>query len=360
MSSNARENRATRRFISTDRLKMLGNIAYQVLRNGVGHCGDWLGFNRIEGGGKAMRQPTWKTTDPIVQLLPNRYNEKNQGHLSMGIKYSSWRHSHSITTRGALVSTISVYLLFGASPACSQESDQKPESEHSKPTLTELDSEDGRAFLQESRYSSDYWALTRHYSPQKNLAYCGIATTVTVLNALPGSKQPAEATYGTYPYYTQDNIFTNRVRSIVKPEVVEKNGLTLDELGSVLREFPIDAAVHHASESTLEEFRSQAMEVLFQPNDFLIVNYNRATLGQKGAGHISPVAAYHQKTDRFLILDVAPYKYPPVWVDAKDLWQAMMSIDSTSGKSRGYIVVTPRSSANQEISERQPDPKPSQ
>jgi hypothetical protein len=44
------------------------------------------------------------------------------------------------------------------------------------------------------------------------------------------------------------------------------------------------------------------------------VNYQRGALGQKESGHISPLAAYNAASDRFLILDVAAYKYPPVWV----------------------------------------------
>ena len=31
----------------------------------------------------------------------------------------------------------------------------------------------------------------------------------------------------------------------------------------------------------------------------------------------SPLGAYDEKADRFLILDVARYKYPPVWVTAE-------------------------------------------
>ena len=46
------------------------------------------------------------------------------------------------------------------------------------------------------------------------------------------------------------------------------------------------------------------------------MNYLRKAIGQERGGHISPLAAYDAKSDRFLILDVARYKYPPVWVKA--------------------------------------------
>jgi Phytochelatin synthase len=66
----------------------------------------------------------------------------------------------------------------------------------------------------------------------------------------------------------------------------------------------------------------------------------RKTIGQERGGHISPIAAYNQRTDRFLILDVSRYKYPPVWVKAIDLWQAIKTTDSDSGKTRGFVLVT--------------------
>ena len=39
-----------------------------------------------------------------------------------------------------------------------------------------------------------------------------------------------------------------------------------------------------------------------------------------------------------LSLDVAYYRYPSVWVPLADLWQAIRSTDSSSGRSRGLVV----------------------
>ena len=55
----------------------------------------------------------------------------------------------------------------------------------------------------------------------------------------------------------------------------------------------------------------------------MIVNYYRKAMGEEVGGHISPLAAYDVKADRFLVLDVARYKYPPVWVKTADLFAAM-------------------------------------
>ena len=64
------------------------------------------------------------------------------------------------------------------------------------------------------------------------------------------------------------------------------------------------------------------------------------TIGQEIGGHISPLAAYDDESDRFLILDVARYKYPPVWVKASDLFDAMNTPDAANdNRRRGFVLV---------------------
>jgi len=75
--------------------------------------------------------------------------------------------------------------------------------------------------------------------------------------------------------------------------------------------------------------------------DYIIVNYQRSILSQGKSGHISPLAAYHEASDQFLIKDVASYKYPPVWTSTENLWKAMTTTDSIFKKTRGYLVVRP-------------------
>jgi hypothetical protein len=52
------------------------------------------------------------------------------------------------------------------------------------------------------------------------------------------------------------------------------------------------------------------------------------------------VAAFHEKEDLILILDVSNYKYPWVWVKTEDLFRAMASIDEGAEHSRGWVVVS--------------------
>ena len=72
----------------------------------------------------------------------------------------------------------------------------------------------------------------------------------------------------------------------------------------------------------------------------MIVNYLRKSIGQERGGHISPLAAYDADSDKFLILDVARYKYPPVWVKAAALFDAMNTTDSDNeNRTRGFVLI---------------------
>jgi hypothetical protein len=172
--------------------------------------------------------------------------------------------------------------------------------------------------------SADYISLKRTFEAQRRPAFCGVASSTTVLNALRADRHLSQATFF-------DDLATE-LR-------VTFSGMTLDELGALLRKHGVNAQVIHADETTLEEFRTTARENLSRARDYVLVNYQRATLGQREGGHISPLAAYSAATDQFLVLDVAAYRYPPVWVRAADLWNAMNTLDSASGRRRGVVLV---------------------
>ena len=117
-------------------------------------------------------------------------------------------------------------------------------------------------------------------------------------------------------------------------------GMTLDQLGAFIATQPVTAEVHHAADASLDTFRATARDYLSKPGHFVMVNYLRKAIGQEKGGHISPLAAYDEKSDRFLILDVARYKYPPVWVTAGDLFAAMNTVDSDNqNRTRGYVLI---------------------
>ncbi|WP_225913992.1 phytochelatin synthase family protein [Leptolyngbya ohadii] len=206
--------------------------------------------------------------------------------------------------------------------------------------LIAFNSPQGEELFLESRARQDFWNLSSQFVTQVNQAYCGVASMVMILNSI-GIPAPIAPQYDPYHVFTQENFFDNEAaRQVIAPEVVQRQGLTLDELGQLLQSYSVKSTVYHAGDTSLEDFRRLAIANLNEPQNYILINYLRREIGQERGGHISPIAAYHAETDRFLILDVARYKYPPVWVKADDLWRSMNTMDSTSGKTRGFVLVS--------------------
>lgn len=206
--------------------------------------------------------------------------------------------------------------------------------------LVDFNSPAGEHYLIESGANADYFPLASQFVTQKTQAFCGVASLTMVLNAI-GAQAPGAPEYEPYRYFTQDNVLNGETDAILPREVLARQGTTLDQLGALVGYHGLVADVRHAGDETLDAFRAHAREALAAGDRYVIVNYLRKALGQQIGGHISPLAAYDEKQDRFLIMDVARYKYPPVWVSAADLYGAMNTPDVVnSGKTRGYVLVS--------------------
>ncbi|MCC5636060.1 phytochelatin synthase family protein [Nostoc sp. CHAB 5844] len=206
--------------------------------------------------------------------------------------------------------------------------------------LIGFNSDEGEKLLIQSRSREDFFPLSIQFVTQNNQAFCGVASSIMVLNSL-GIIAPESPQYSPYRVFTQENFFSNeKTKKIIAPEVVARQGLTLDQLGGLISSYDVQVKVYHAADTNLAQFRKLVSENLKQPNNFVIVNYLRKEIGQEKGGHISPIAAYNEQTDRFLIMDVSRYKYPPVWVKASDLWKAINTTDTVSGTTRGFVFVS--------------------
>lgn len=195
--------------------------------------------------------------------------------------------------------------------------------------LIALDSAQGRRLLSQSRADADYDALIASFVPQSRRAYCGVASALVTLNAANSSPAPLD----------QKALFAHPSVQL-HPLKVSFVGMSLREFGDLLRAHGAKATVVHASDTDIAAFRRTALANLSTEGDFLLVNYQRAHLGQARMGHISPVAAYHAASDRMLVLDVAAHRYPPVWVPVDTLWEAMnapLNPDTTT--TRGFVIV---------------------
>lgn len=194
--------------------------------------------------------------------------------------------------------------------------------------------------LSTSRARADYGSLAETFLTQANLAYCGVASSVMALNSLAVPAPPA-AGYGRYRFWTQDNLFNSEAsRAVLQPEQVARRGMTLQQLRNLLASTGLQATAIHGSSVDLAAFRRLVIANLANPDDRLLVNYLRSAIGQEGGGHISPLAAYHAPSDRVLILDVARYRYPSVWVPLEALWRSIRTIDPDSGLSRGLVIAS--------------------
>jgi hypothetical protein len=207
-------------------------------------------------------------------------------------------------------------------------------------TLINLNSDQGARLLLESEAMNAYWPLSIQFVTQKNQAFCGVASLVMVLNAL-GVPAPTTPEFEPFRTFTQDNVLNERTEKIQPEAILAKTGMTLDQFGEVLGTYPVKADVRHAAESSLDEFRTLATQYLGAPDRYVIANYLRDAIGQERGGHFSPLAAYDADTDRFLILDVSRYKYPPIWVEADDLFAAMDTPDADNdNRTRGFVLVS--------------------
>jgi len=223
--------------------------------------------------------------------------------------------------------------------------------------LISLLSPKGQRLLGGCTACRNYPAIAASFTTQVTQAFCGVASSITVLNASKAAK-PLTDPYMPYPYFTQCNIFNVNARSHLALDTVSNEGLTLAQATFLLNAQtgvratcfhagPADGPVIHQDvpdcdvRRSAAQFRSTARQVLNRPQRYLLVNFSRATLSDDntGGGHFSPLAAYSGRGDALLVMDVARYKYPPFWVDTDLLWQAMATTDTSSGQHRGYIVV---------------------
>ncbi|MBK8771912.1 MAG: phytochelatin synthase family protein [Rhizobiales bacterium] len=207
------------------------------------------------------------------------------------------------------------------------------------PALVSSASDQGQSLLIGAESRKAYFPLADHFVTQLNQAFCGVASMTMVLNAS-GLPAPAVPEFDPYRTFTQDNVLTPATESVLPVDTIKKMGITLDQLGGMLSTYPLTVNVRHAADSSADSFRKEASAALNTPGNFVIINYLRKAIGQEKGGHISPLAAYDADEDRFLILDVARYKYPPVWVKTADLYGAMNTQDSdNNNQTRGYLLI---------------------
>jgi hypothetical protein len=211
--------------------------------------------------------------------------------------------------------------------------------EAAEPALTYWNSEPGKVLRARIPADADYWQLSPWFAEQINQTYCSVASAITVLNALP-IKKPVDPVYAPNAYFTQSNFFTPEVIKIISPQTVLSQGMTRDEMVRTLIRHGVKAFSIAGDSLDDKALRTLLQKDLGDDGQFVLVNYLRSSVGQEGGGHWSVLAAYDAPSDSVLILDVAKYMYAPAWVGISTLQKAIATIDTTSNKARGLVVVS--------------------
>ncbi len=224
--------------------------------------------------------------------------------------------------------------------------------------------------LERSKFKGDFYRLAHYFQPQINPLYCGIATSVIILNALRAEKNaiPSQKKMEVktpkvwggkkilFPSYSQLT-FLNAETDKVKPrdiinldnvkheeDLSEKDfdpGLSLEELKQILEQYGLKVKINHASQKSkagIKTFGKAVTTTLNDANTFIIANFKGSRIGGKTNGHISPLAAYDENSDSVLILDVAGHKNSWYWAPLEHLYRAMMPDEQ--GVCRGWLIVS--------------------
>ncbi len=227
-------------------------------------------------------------------------------------------------------------------------------------------SDEGIKRLQQSKYKNDFYQLANFFQPQINPLYCGIASSVIILNAIRSEKNQIKSQKeleitkpdifggGSAPFksYSQITFLNKKTDKIKDQKIIElKNlsddksnidpGLSLNHLAKILQKsYDLNVKINHVSkirDKDINNFRNTIQKILNDKEKYILANFQGKTVGLKVSGHISPIVAYDQISDSILVMDVAGHKNPWYWIKLEHFYKAMNTKD---GKQyRGYITI---------------------
>jgi hypothetical protein len=136
-----------------------------------------------------------------------------------------------------------------------------------------------------------------------------------------------------------------KTRAQMLGEPVTINGRQVRDFGYQLRQLDamlranglVTTLVIVDDARSAQAVRADLAARLEREGDYVLVNYNREAVGQKGGGHISPLGAYDAASDSFLVLDFNPAVAGWVWMPAATLVKGMRTFDTV--ENRGYVLV---------------------
>ncbi|KAK2632365.1 hypothetical protein EUGRSUZ_L01653 [Eucalyptus grandis] len=121
---------------------------------------------------------------------------------------------------------------------------------------------------------------------------------------------------------------------------IKAEGISFGNAVHWARRAGAEVEAFQTSQTDVDFFRQSVKKCCSSDNCHLVSSYHRAGLEQTGAGHFSPIGGYHAGSDMVLILDVARFKYRPHWVPLTLLWEAMDTVNKTTGQRRGFMLIS--------------------
>jgi hypothetical protein len=215
--------------------------------------------------------------------------------------------------------------------------------------LIAFDSADGKKLFREcldAGHAEGYFHLAGNFASQSEPAYCGPSSLAMVLNAL--QIDPRRRWKGAWRWYTDELL-----EGCLPLSVVKRKGITFSQF-TCLASGHCDVEAKRPEDHSYEEFVEDIRRVTSRTDnqEHMVVSFARATLGQTGDGHFSPIGAFcprpseqDTKGGLVLVLDVARFKYPSYFCQTKLLYEATKPLDRTTGKSRGWFLLRPRRDA---------------
>ncbi len=240
----------------------------------------------------------------------------------------------------------------------------KPNTDTNSP-LVSWHTAEGVKRLERSQYKTDFFTLANHFQSQQNAFSCGPTSSAIILNSLrlnnktipkPSSDsivKPSELQLFPKQYnpnlrrYTEENVHIPNVKTraqflgapiLFKNKEIKDYGYQLHQLDALLKAHKLTVIKRVVSDTLSEtQIRQELISNMQQKDDYVLVNYKRSALQQKGSGHISPLGAYDKQSDSLLIMDVNPTQAGWVWVNIRTLISAMNTYDTI--ENRGYLLI---------------------
>ncbi|PWA79217.1 phytochelatin synthase [Artemisia annua] len=204
------------------------------------------------------------------------------------------------------------------------------------PPAIDFASSDGKQLFREAIEDGTmegFFKLISNFQTQSEPAYCGLATIAMVLNAL--SIDPGRKWKGPWRWFDESML------DCCEPlEKVKAEGISFGKVVCLAHCAGAKVEAYRTNQSNIDDFRRHVIACSTSNDCHVIASYFRGTFKQTGTGHFSPIGGYHAERDMVLILDVARFKYPPHWVPLTLLWEAMDTIDDSSGFRRGFMLIS--------------------